>query len=146
MIEDFLYSKTKIPLLQKALGVYASKQKVLAGNIANISTPGYQRRDVEFETHFNDALTLGGTQPLAGETTQAGHIAINGNDPTQIEGHVVTPTDETDKLASGVNNVDIDLEMSELAENQIRFKYASRLISDSFKLLRQSISGTGSGA
>jgi flagellar basal-body rod protein FlgB len=145
MIDNFLFSKTKIPLLHKALGVYTSRQKVIAGNIANISTPGYQRRDVEFETHFNDALTLGGTRPLEGGVTQPGHIPINASDPSQIEARVVTPTDETDKLASGVNNVDIDLEMSELAENQIRFKYASRLISDTFKTLRRSITGTGSG-
>jgi flagellar basal-body rod protein FlgB len=144
MIDDFLFSRTKIPLLQKALGVYASRQKVISGNIANISTPGYQRQEVEFETHFNDALTLGGAQPLQGDTTQAQHIPINSTDPEQLESHLVT-TSGTDKLASGVNNVDIDVEMSELAENQIRFKYASRMLSDSFKLLRQSIQGTGGG-
>jgi flagellar basal-body rod protein FlgB len=145
MIENFLFSKTKIPLLHKALGVYTTRQKVIAGNIANISTPGYKRQDVEFETHFNEVLTLGGTQPLAGETTQPHHIPINGSDPSQLEARMVTPKDDTDPLASGVNNVDIDLEMSELAQNQIRFKYASRLISDSFKTLRRSIAGQGSG-
>ncbi|MGE5314483.1 MAG: flagellar basal body rod protein FlgB [Acidobacteriota bacterium] len=144
MIDNLLFSKTKIPLLHKALSVYASRQKVLAGNIANISTPGYRRQDVEFETRFNEALTLGGAVPLKGETTQPDHIAINGTDPEQMQAHVVQSGD-TDSLASGVNNVDIDLEMAELAQNQIRFKYASRLISDSFKTLRRSITGQGGG-
>ncbi|HLP18073.1 MAG TPA: flagellar basal body rod protein FlgB [Bacteroidota bacterium] len=146
MIENFLFDKTKIPLLHKALGVYTSRQKVIAGNIANISTPGYKRQDVEFEARFNDALTLGGVTPLEGQTTQAQHIPINTTDPEQLQSRVVTPKGDTDELASGVNNVDIDMEMAQLAENQIRFKYASRLISESFKTLRRSITGSGSGA
>ncbi len=145
MVENFLFEKTKIPLLQKALGVYTQRQKVIAGNIANIATPGYKRRDVEFETHFNDALTLGGAIPLAGASTQPMHMAINGNDPNQIQGHVVESSD-TETLASGVNNVDIDLEMSEIAENQIRFKYAARLIAQSFTSMRRAISGGGSSS
>jgi flagellar basal-body rod protein FlgB len=144
MIDNFLFAKTKIPLLQKALGVYAQRQKVIAGNIANIGTDGYKRRDVEFETHFNDALTLGGATPLMGETTKPMHMPINSNDPEQLQSHIVQPTGDTDKLASGVNNVDIDLEMSELAQNQIRFKYAARLISQTFTQMRRSISGGAS--
>jgi flagellar basal-body rod protein FlgB len=143
MVEDFLFDKTKIPLLHKALGVYSQRQKVIAGNIANIATPGYKRHDVEFETHFNDALTLGGATPLAGVSTQPMHMAINGSDPNQLQGHVVEPA-ETEKLASGVNNVDIDREMSEIAQNQIRFKYASRLIAQTFTQMRRAISGGGS--
>lgn len=145
MIDKFLFSGTKIPLLQKALGMYTSRQKVLAGNLANISTPGYQRRDIEFGTRFNEALTLGGVRPLEGETTQAGHIAINAAGADGLDARVVATKDETEALASGVNNVDIDLEMAELAQNQIRFKYASRMIADSFRTLRRSIAGTGSG-
>jgi flagellar basal-body rod protein FlgB len=146
MIDDFLYSKTKIPLLQKALGAYTQREKVIAGNVANIGTIGYKRKDVEFETHFNDALTLGGAQPLAGEMTQPMHMAINSSDPNQLETKVTQSNTDTDSLASGVNNVDIDVEMSELAENQIRFKFASRLIAESFKGLRRAISGTESGS
>jgi len=145
MIDNFLFAKTKIPLLHKALSVYTQRQKVIAGNIANISTEGYKRRDVEFETHFNDALTLGGATPLAGATTQPMHMSINSSDPDQLQSQVVQTTTETDAYASGVNNVDIDLEMSELAQNQIRFKYASRLISQSFNQMRRAISGGGSG-
>jgi len=145
MIENFLFTRTKIPLLHKALGAYATRQKVIAGNIANISTVGYKRRDVEFETNFNEALTLGGATPLAGASTQPGHIAINSNDPDRLEARVTEPSEGTDKLASGVNNVDIDMEMSELAQNQIRFKYAARLIAGTFTTMRRSINGGGSG-
>lgn len=145
MIDNFLFASTKIPLLHKALTAYSERQRVIAGNLANIATPGYKRRDVEFETHFNDALTLGGATPLAGDTTQPMHIAINSNDPDQLQSRVIQST-ETEKLASGVNNVDIDLEMSELAQNQIRFKYASRLIAQTFTQMRKSISGGGSGS
>jgi flagellar basal-body rod protein FlgB len=144
MVDNFLFASTKIPLLHKALTAYTQRQKVIAGNIANIATEGYKRRELDFETHFNDALTLGGATPLEGQTTQPMHIPINTSDPDQLQTHVVQSTD-TEKLASGVNNVDIDLEMSELAQNQIRFKYASRLIAQTFTQMRKSISGGGSG-
>ena len=48
----------------------------------------------------------------------------------------------TDPLASGVNNVDLDGEMAELAKNQIRYKFAARLIGDTFRGIQKSIRGT----
>jgi flagellar basal-body rod protein FlgB len=72
-------------------------------------------------------------------------MSINGSVSDQIQARI-TESSETEKLASGVNNVDIDLEMSELAQNQIRFKYAARMIAGAFTTMRRSISGGGSGA
>lgn len=142
MIENLLFDKTKIPLLHKALGVYAQRQQVIAGNIANIATQGYKRREVEFETHFNDALTLGGVTPLTGDTTQPMHMTINGSDPNELQTRVVESTN-TDSLASGINNVDIDREMTEIAQNQIRFKFASKFMASAFTGMRRAISGGG---
>ena len=40
---------------------------------------------------------------------------------------VMEPSEyKPDPLSSGVNNVDIDYEMAELAKNQIRYKLATR--------------------
>ena len=47
-----------------------------------------------------------------------------------------------DPLASGVNNVDLDHEMTELAKNQIRFRFAARLMADTFRGIQKSIRGT----
>ena len=51
----------------------------------------------------------------------------------------------TNEMYSGVNNVDIDKEMSDLAENSLSFKFASRRIGDYFKLIQEVIKGGGNG-
>jgi flagellar basal body rod protein FlgB len=50
----------------------------------------------------------------------------------------LAPGESTD---NGANNVNIDHEMAELAKNQIRFKFASKLLGDSFRGLQKSIRG-----
>ncbi len=57
-------------LAEKRLAWTAQRQSVLAANIANSNTPGYQARDVQ---SFHALLTgAGGIQP---EQTQPGHMA-----------------------------------------------------------------------
>ena len=41
-----------------------------------------------------------------------------------------------------MNNVDLDQEMAELAKNQIRFRFSTRILGDSFRGLQKSIRGT----
>jgi len=66
-------------------------------------------------------------------TSPDGTISIVENTPGDLK---------DDQLKSGINDVDVDSEMAELAKNQIRFKYASRLLSDSFRGIQKSIRGT----
>jgi flagellar basal body rod protein FlgB len=42
---------------------------------------------------------------------------------------------------SGVNDVDIDNEMAELAKDQIQFRFAARMITDVFRGIQKSIRG-----
>jgi flagellar basal body rod protein FlgB len=53
-----------------------------------------------------------------------------------------TPASAGDPLASGINSVDIDQEMAELAKNQIRYKFSARLIGEAFRALQMSIRGS----
>jgi flagellar basal-body rod protein FlgB len=136
-----LFDGTKIPVLNRALDAYALRQKVIAGNLANITTPGYKAQSVKFEEELSGAMQSGS---IPGKTTDPRHMAIGGS---TLQG--VTPTVEstpagaqTDALASGVNNVDLDQEMAELAKTQLRFRFAARLIGDTFRGIQKSIRGT----
>ncbi len=140
MLDNFLFSKTKIPLLDKMLQLYDHRHKAIASNIANIGTTGYKRQEVNFENQLSAARKLGGIIPLTGMETSQQHFAINTADPEEM-GIRVSEPQGGDKSISGVNNVDIDYEMSELAQNQLRFKMASRMMADSFRSLRKSITG-----
>lgn len=57
-------------LAEKRLTWTAQRQTVLASNIANVNTPGFQARDV---TSF--AQVLSGTGTLAPAQTQPGHLS-----------------------------------------------------------------------
>jgi len=136
-----LFDGTKIPVLNRALDAYALRQKVIAGNLANIATPGYKAQSVKFEEELSGALNTGS---IPGMTTHAQHLPIGGS---SIDGVVPTVqstpvNDKSDPRASGMNNVDLDQEMAELAKTQLRFKFAARLIGDTFRGIQKSIRGT----
>ena len=74
--------------------------------------------------------------PVEGKTTDPRHITI----PKPIDKPVVFEA-ETGLNDSGLNNVDIDREMADLAENHLFFNAGQRLIRGQFDGLRKSISG-----
>lgn len=53
---------------QQALGLLSRRQEVLASNIANADTPGYQARDIDFSQQLKNAL---GNKPASGPVTMA---------------------------------------------------------------------------
>ena len=135
-----LFNKTNIPLLGKALDAYALRQKVIASNIANIATVGYRSRRVSFEDEL--AGTLQGQQ-ISGTQTNEHHLPIGS--PEEAEPAIEVTDSNKDSAGttntSGVNDVDIDNEMAELAKDQIQFRMAARLIADTFKGIQNSIRG-----
>ena len=138
-----IFDGTKIPLLNRALDAYALRHKTIAANVANIATPGYTAKAVSFEDELAGAMQ-GGSIP--GTLTNEHHIPVGGGSIEQAQGQIVEETapdgSAGDPLASGVNNVDIDHEMAELAKNQIRFRFSTRIITATFKQLQESIRGT----
>lgn len=101
-------------ILERGLEASSLRHRVLANNIANVNTPGFKRSRVEFEAKLAEALRGNQTEVEAPEVVQ-----------------------ETNSLARpDGNNVDIELEMSQLAENQIWHAALVRQLSDHFARLR----------
>jgi flagellar basal-body rod protein FlgB len=136
-----LFEGTKIPVLNRALDAYALRQKVIATNLANITTPGYKTQSVKFEEELSGAMGAGS---IPGVTTDPRHMAIGAQSGIGAGASVHTsPTGgQADPLASGLNNVDLDQEMAELAKTQLRFKFSARLIGDTFRSIQKSIRGS----
>ena len=105
----------------------------IANNIANVSTKGYRKQDVRFIEYLKSFVEK---PPVEGKTTDPRHITI----PKPIDKPVVFEA-ETGLNDSGLNNVDIDREMADLAENHLFFNAGQRLIRGQFDGLRKSISG-----
>jgi flagellar basal-body rod protein FlgB len=135
-----LFDSTTIPLLSKALNAYTLRQKTTSANIANIDTVGYRAQAVTFQEELQSANQ---TPVVPLSTTDKNHITPS---DTAIQGSSVVDAASAglctnDPYASGVNNVDIDHEMSEMAETQYRFKYASRMMAETFRAIDKSIRG-----
>lgn len=47
---------------QEALNLRAQRQEVLAANIANADTPGYQARDIDFASELKKSCNVDGMQ------------------------------------------------------------------------------------
>ncbi len=120
-------------VLQKGLEASSLRQKVLANNVANIDTPSFKRSDVDFQTVLGAALgeksgalsmKLTSTQHLPGLTNGSGSGIV---------------TDQTTTLRNDGNNVDIDKEMSNVAENGLYYNSLTSAISLQLSLLRMVI-------
>jgi len=135
-ISDFIFGKTNVPVLNKALDAYAMRQKSIADNIANVDTPGYKRSEVSFEEDLKAALDKKG---VSGFRTNPRHLPVGKPRIDEVKPIPFLPKDNS--LASGKNNVDIDHEMAELAKNQINFTYGSRLMELTFNRLKSAIRG-----
>ena len=96
--------------LERYLDLLSARQKLVASNVANVDTPGYQTRDIDFQTEFQNALGPPRAVPVAGLKTK--------NDG---------------------NNVSLDRESRLLAENALRFQVASALLHGHIQQVRAAI-------
>jgi len=135
MLDGLVGKSTNREMLSKSLDAYMARNRAISSNIANATTPGYQKREVAFEESLSKALS---TSSLKGSVTNSGHLSLGGGSLSSVKHEVVRSYDPT--LASGVNNVDIDQEMSDLAQNQIAYKFALKRLSGNYDKLRAAIS------
>jgi flagellar basal-body rod protein FlgB len=132
-----IFEKTNIPLLSRALTAYSLRQKAIAANIANIATPGYRPLHVSFEEELASAVKGGNVVPLR---THEKHMAADWSQGGKPLPRIEVEEDER-QLLSGLNTVDIDQQMGELAETQLRYRFAARMLSNTFKGIQKSIRG-----
>jgi flagellar basal-body rod protein FlgB len=111
------------------------RHNVTSANIANAETPGYKAKEVHFEEALSRAVDLDGMNSLT--TSDPEHFAIGtasvGNERVEVEDNP-----EAD-VNPDRNTVDLDKEMSTLAENSILYKAALTLINKKLGMLKYSI-------
>lgn len=134
MLQKLISGGNKTQALLKSLDARMARQKSIANNIANAQTPGYHRREVKFEESLAEALD---SSRLVGARTTGAHLSLGRPQVSDVSYEVFEPIDHT--VPSGVNNVDIDFEMAELAENQIGYRYAMKMLKGGYNKLNAAI-------
>ncbi|MDI6792217.1 MAG: flagellar basal body rod protein FlgB [bacterium] len=140
MFDDSSMMQT-INVLHQGLNTSSLRHEVISHNIANVNTPGYKSRRVNFETHLRSALR--GEGELESITANPRHIHFGGwPDPSNVSASTVINDDLI--YRNDGNSVDIDQETAILAKNTIMYNALSTRISGHFRLLRDAIrSGPG---
>jgi flagellar basal-body rod protein FlgB len=108
--------------LSRALTLRQRQHEVLASNLANIETPGYRARDLDFGAALKEAFA-----------------ATDGGEAVAPPARIVEDT-AVPPRADG-NTVDIDLQMVKLSANAGAYTTLARLLKDEFNDLRMAIEG-----
>jgi flagellar basal-body rod protein FlgB len=103
--------------LESFLQMTSAREQTIAGNMANVDTPGYKTRDVNFQqTLFN---------------------AVNGGmELTPVVRKVGGLLERPDG-----NNVDLDRESMELAQTQLQYALGTQLVKSQFHEILSAIKG-----
>ncbi|MGG0157811.1 flagellar basal body rod protein FlgB [Bacillus velezensis] len=125
-----LFSGT-IQNLENALGRADIKQKVSTNNIANIDTPNYKAKKVSFRNLLDQE-----TSNLEAVKTDYRHVDFTGSG----DDYSIVSSSDTSYQQNG-NNVDIDKEMTDLAENQINYQALVERMSGKFNSLKTVLTG-----
>jgi flagellar basal-body rod protein FlgB len=119
--------------LGRFLDVDVARYKLISANIANVDTPGYHTRDLDFRAELQRAAAED-TGDDSGQET--GKLAAASFNPVahKVRGLMERPDG---------NNVSIERESLLLAEAQMKFNLGVQLLKDQFHLISTAINSGG---
>lgn len=120
-----------------ALKVYSQRAEVLAANLANADTPGYQARDIDFRAALAAAGSQGTLQPVTtGPQDGTAGSAADGLSTQQFLKYRIPLAPALDG-----NTVDSQMEESQFAQNTVRFQATLTFLNERFSELTTAITG-----
>ena len=121
MITSGIYNYVNI--LDKAADAANLRNELLTNNIANVSTPNYKRKDLDFESVLQGEL--------AGDKNLSKAVKKANQNLETLDAQVYTDNASLSYRLDG-NNVDINTEEARLAENQIKYQALVDLMNQEF--------------
>ena len=122
-----------VNVLNKAADASWIRNEVIANNIANVSTPGYKRKDIKFEGYLKREIMKDGL--TGGDLNQR----VANVDLDRLGTRIYTDQAELSYRKDG-NNVDINTENANLAENQIRYYALLNSMTQEFSRIKSVLS------
>ena len=125
-----------ISILEKSLDMRSMKHNLLVSNIANKDTPNYKAFDLAVEEEMQKLTGTRKTVSLW--KTQEGHFQANGEDCTEVS---ITKSSEGFEQSMDGNTVDIEKEMTNLAENNLLYDAMAQIMRKKLQGLKVAIQG-----
>lgn len=123
-IESIVYDDSNL-ITNKMLECSMQKQSVIANNLANLETPGYVRRILDFEKTLAAMVKSGNIKEISNLEPKVIHDPESG--PGRLDGNNVSKTDE----------------LNEMMQNSILYGLLTKAYSTKMSILRAAITGGG---
>jgi flagellar basal-body rod protein FlgB len=133
-----LFDKTT-RALGASLNLRQLRNNVISSNIANAETPGYQAKKLDFEDALTRALDLEGLGQLDGMKPE--HFPTGPGAISRLKADVYENPDVS--VNNDGNTVDLEREMTALAENSVMYKAAIQLINKKMASLKYAATDGG---
>jgi flagellar basal-body rod protein FlgB len=132
---DRVSFKKVFTALEQAIGITQQRHGLISSNISNLDTPEYKPKDIDFRAALARSLEAeNGINLMKTDKEHVGLEAVSGKDFEQFE--------EEDKW-NGFNWVDMDKEMTRLAENNLRYRAATETLLRKIAMLKEVIKEGG---
>jgi flagellar basal-body rod protein FlgB len=109
--------------LESYLKLTTMREQTIAANMANVDTPGYHTRDIDFQQELSRAMSHGEGQLENASYTPASQ---------EVQGLLERPDG---------NNVSLDREGLLMSETQLQYQTGVQLLKDHFHQLMSAING-----
>lgn len=109
---------TQLDRLQKSMSLATRRHEALSSNLANVNTPGYKRKDVDFNLVLDEQMGLS-----ASRSTETGSERANQGNSLRLDG----------------NSVDLEKEVMSIAETELRYQALTDMTASTFAGLKNVI-------
>lgn len=120
-------------LIKKSLDATSTRADVISNNISNINTAGYKRKYVTFEDTLKQSIN---------NVTMKKDNSLHMDDGNSF-GEISVKEDTSSSMKTDGNNVDIDSEMANQAENTLMYSALTSQASSRISMRRYVITGGG---
>lgn len=131
-----LFTDDAINAASLALKGLAARHQVISSNIANVDTPGYSAKQLDFESMLKNTLN-GTTSHVSMAKTNKMHLDAD----TSFSSFYATNNRSGGTYREDGNNVDIDTELIDMSETAIKYQAISQELSSKLLLLKSIAQG-----
>lgn len=126
---------TALGVHERALYTRSQRTEVLGANLANVDTPGYQARDIDFREAMSQAAQ---SQNLSVSRTCSNHIQPDGG-AAALEAQLKYRVPHQPSLDG--NTVELHVEQAQFADNAVRYQATLTFLGSKFSGLKNAITG-----
>jgi len=127
----------------QALTLRSERQRIIAGNIANVDTPNYVAREMDFASALREATgaTAGANTMSGAGVTSAAHIPLT----LQSAGALALKYSAPAQTNLDSNTVDMDRERASFVDNSVKYEATLRFINTNVRQMLDAMKSANQG-